>query len=134
MLKIIHFYHFDPDPRFSPFSLYVRWKSGVTFVRRCFRDVCLAEAHNRTEVGFEQPTFNSGARHSPTEPPRSPHPKIEKIPPIYKPGDEKTNVLHMRKNKDADQLCGNREADQRLCFRYIDNTIHLLSKSEISSL
>ena len=32
------FLSFDPDPRFSPFSLYVRWKSGVTFVRRCFRD------------------------------------------------------------------------------------------------
>ena len=25
-------------------------------------------------------------------------------------------------NKDADQLRGNREADQRLCFRYIDST------------
>ena len=37
-------------------------------------------------------------------------------------------------NKDADQLRGNREADQRLCFRYIDSTIPLLSKSEISSL
>ena len=37
-------------------------------------------------------------------------------------------------NKAADQLRGNREADQRLCFRYIDSTIPLLSKSEISSL
>ena len=37
-------------------------------------------------------------------------------------------------NKDADQLCGNREADQRLCFRYIDSTIPLLSKYEIASL
>ena len=37
-------------------------------------------------------------------------------------------------NKDADQLRGNREADQRLCFRYIDSTIPLLSESEISSL
>ena len=37
-------------------------------------------------------------------------------------------------NKDADQLHGNREADQRLCFRYTDSTIHLLPKSEISSL
>ena len=37
-------------------------------------------------------------------------------------------------NKDADQLCGNSEADQRLCFRYIDSTIPLLPKSEISSL
>ena len=26
-------------------------------------------------------------------------------------------------NKDADQLCGNRTADQRLCFRYIDSAI-----------
>ena len=34
-------------------------------------------------------------------------------------------------NKDADQLHGNREADQRLCFRYIDSEIPLLSKSEI---
>ena len=37
-------------------------------------------------------------------------------------------------NKDADQLPGNREADQRLCFRYTDSTIHLLHKFEISSL
>ena len=37
-------------------------------------------------------------------------------------------------NKEADQLRGNRKADQRLCFRYLDSTIPLLSKSEISSL
>ena len=37
-------------------------------------------------------------------------------------------------NKDADQLRGNREADQRLCFRYIDSTIPLLPKYKISSL
>ena len=37
-------------------------------------------------------------------------------------------------NKDPDQLRGNREADQRLCFRYTDSTIPLLPKSEISSL
>ena len=30
-------------------------------------------------------------------------------------------------NKDADQLRGNLEADQRLCFRYTDNTIHILT-------
>ena len=34
-------------------------------------------------------------------------------------------------NKDADQFGGNREADQRLCFRYINSTIPFLSKSEI---
>ena len=39
----------------------------------------------------------------------------------------------MCENKDADQLrgnqlCGNCEADQRLCFRYTDTTIPLLSK------
>ena len=36
-------------------------------------------------------------------------------------------------NKGADQLRGNREADQRLCFRYSDSTVPLLLKSEISS-
>ena len=36
-------------------------------------------------------------------------------------------------NKDADQLRGNREADPRLCFRFSDSTIPLLSKSKISS-
>ena len=55
------------------------------------------------------------------------------------------NVVHMSRvvrktafciceNKDADQLRGNREADQRLCFRYADSTIPLLSISEILSL
>ena len=38
------------------------------------------------------------------------------------------------KNKDADQLHSNCAADQPLCFRYIDRTIPLLPKSEISSL
>ena len=38
------------------------------------------------------------------------------------------------KNKDADQLHSNCPADQRLCFRYMDSTIPLLSKSKISSL
>ena len=52
---------------------------------------------------------------------------------IYKPNDEKTTIC-ICENKDADQLRGNREADQRLCFRYKDNTIHLLSKSDTSSL
>ena len=37
-------------------------------------------------------------------------------------------------NKGADQLCGDRTADQRLCFRYIDSPIPLLPESEISSL
>ena len=37
-------------------------------------------------------------------------------------------------NKDPDQLRGNREANQGLCFRYTDSTIPLLPKSEISSL
>ena len=35
-------------------------------------------------------------------------------------------------NKAADQLRCNCEADQRLYFRYMDSTISLLSKSEIS--
>ena len=36
-------------------------------------------------------------------------------------------------NKDADQLRGNRDADQRLCFRYTDSTLPLLLISEIPS-
>ena len=37
-------------------------------------------------------------------------------------------------NKDADQLRGDREADQRLCFRYLDSIIPLPPKYKISSL
>ena len=37
-------------------------------------------------------------------------------------------------NKDADQLRGYCEADQRLCFRYIDSTLPLLLRFEITSL
>ena len=55
--------------------------------------------------------------------------------------DEAHMGLVMRKpdfciceNKDADQLPGNREVDQRLCFRYIDSTIPLITIYEISSL
>ena len=54
-------------------------------------------------------------------------------------GDHMSHVVRkpafcICENKDADQLRGNREADQRLCFRYTDSTIPLLSKSKISSL
>ena len=45
----------------------------------------------------------------------------------------KPTICIGEKNKDADQLHGNREADQRLCFRYTDSTLPLLLKSEISS-
>ena len=40
-------------------------------------------------------------------------------------------AICMGKNKGADQLRSNCEADQRLCFRYSDSTIPLLSKSSI---
>ena len=45
----------------------------------------------------------------------------------------RTPAFCICENKAADQLRGNREADQRLCFRYTDSTIPLLPKSEISS-
>ena len=41
--------------------------------------------------------------------------------------------FYICENKDADQLRGNREADQRLCFRNTDSTIPLLPKYQISS-
>ena len=59
------------------------------------------------------------------------------VPGTYEPPHKKTSICE---NKDADQLRGNREADQyregyqHLCFRYIDSTIPLLSKSEILSI
>ena len=47
-------------------------------------------------------------------------------------------AFYICQNKDADQLHGNskadqhyREADQRLCFRYIASTISLLPKFKI---
>ena len=43
-------------------------------------------------------------------------------------------TIYIGENKGADQLRGNREADQRFCFRYTDSTIPLLSKSKISRL
>ena len=43
-------------------------------------------------------------------------------------------TIGLCENKGAGQLCCNSEADQRLCFRYTDSTIPLLSKSKISSL
>ena len=52
---------------------------------------------------------------------------------IFELRHEKTNVC-ICENKDADQLQGNRETDQHLYLRYIDSTIPLLSKAEISSL
>ena len=48
-------------------------------------------------------------------------------------------TICMGENKDADQLRGNREADQRLCFRYTDSTcpplrIPRLSRFWVSSV
>ena len=37
------------------------------------------------------------------------------------------------KNKDTDQICSNREAGQRLCFRNMESTIPVLSKAGILS-
>ena len=45
-----HFSSFDTNPRFPSFLLYVRWISGVTFVRRCFRDENAVPM--RKSVGF----------------------------------------------------------------------------------
>ena len=46
-----------------------------------------------------------------------------------------TICIILYENKDAEQLRGNHEADQRLCFRYLDSTIPLLPKYlKISSL
>ena len=46
----------------------------------------------------------------------------------------KNPAFYICENKVADQLRGNREADQRLCFRYIGSTIPLPPKYEFSCL
>ena len=43
-------------------------------------------------------------------------------------------TICISKNKGADQLRSNCEADQRLCFCYTDSTIPILTKSKISIL
>ena len=53
--------------------------------------------------------------------------------PQIEPRLKETGFLHMR-NKDADQLRSNLEADQCLCFRNIASTFPLLPKYKISSL
>ena len=56
------------------------------------------------------------------------------LPHLYMSRVRRKPAFCTCENKDADQLRGNREADQRLCFRYTDSTIPLLPKSEISRL
>ena len=51
----------------------------------------------------------------------------------YESRREKTGFLHIRKQRRRSAL-GNREADQRLCFSYIDSTIPIFPNYEISSL
>ena len=43
--------------------------------------------------------------------------------------------FHLCENKDADQLCSNYKADQRLCYCYTDSIIYFLNtKFQASSL
>ena len=44
----------------------------------------------------------------------------------------KKTVFCICENKDTEQLRGNYEADQRLCFPYMESVIPLLAKSKIS--
>ena len=54
---------------------------------------------------------------------------------LYQPSREKTG-FYICKNKDADQLRGNREADQRLCFaiRIVLSLYYLHPKFQASSV
>ena len=60
--------------------------------------------------------------------------EVLQVTPIHlmsRPMEQPT--ICIGENKGADQLRGNREADQRLCFRYSDSTIPPLLNSNISS-
>ena len=45
---------------------------------------------------------------------------------LSEPRHEKTGFSDLCENKDADQLHSNHEADQRLCFHYIDSMYYFL--------
>ena len=51
---------------------------------------------------------------------------------LLEPLHQKTNNAYVK--TDADQLCSNCTADQRLCFSYTDNTIPQLLISKVSSV
>ena len=55
-------------------------------------------------------------------------------PSPFEPRHQKNRIFAYAKTKTQISFRGNREADQRLCFRYLDSTIPLLPKSKISSL
>ena len=64
ILKIIHFYHFESDPRFPKFYyMFNRWKSGVAFVRRCFRDDKLNQRNIFDLIPHGDPSVNIGIKH-----------------------------------------------------------------------
>ena len=58
---------------------------------------------------------------------------LEIIIPYYMSRPMGKPTICKGENKGADQLRGNREADQRLCFRYSDSTIPPLLNSKMSS-
>ena len=116
---------------------------------------CSRTQHGLTRVGLEPRPMDQESEALTTRPPRSPK-TLDTVAHVFigqfvsdlviNPKDRLSSIqAHMSRimrkptfykceNKDADQLRGYREADQRLCFRYIDSTIPLLSKSKISNL
>ena len=51
---------------------------------------------------------------------------------MHEPVSHEKTCFGICENKGAEHLCSKCAADQCLCFRYIDSTIPLLPKSEIS--
>ena len=62
---------------------------------------------------------------------RCPDGSVIDVPKLHLSHDRRKPDFRICENKDADQLRGDREADQRLCFRYIDSTIPLVPKYEM---
>ena len=136
------------------FSVMLGWFPGFWFNQyKAMGIKCLAQGHNTPQrLRFEPVTLRSESDALPTELSvltRFSHDMTHMCRAglsmvlclhvevlcqfVFEPRREKTGFC-ICENKDADQLRGNREADQLLCFRYTDSTIPLLSKSEIPKL
>ena len=80
-------------------------------------DRATAPGHNSSELIYQLTKYNNGEAFFPAN-----------------TTQQCWNYMSLVMRKPAFCICENKDADQRLCFRYKDRTVPILPKSEISSL